>query len=107
MANIGKRLMGASVITATDGTVTDVDIDGLVRQLLLFDQYVLVSVRLQEFPHLLRHLGYAGLRDLLSASLLEVRCECVQIAQVGQSGLFGVPILPSYHYKFNVVCAPD
>ncbi len=107
MANIEKRLMGALAITAADGTVSGVDIDGLVRQLLLFDQYVLASVRLQEFPHLLGCLGFAGLRDLLNSRLLEVRCECIQIAQVGQSGLFGEPILPSYHYKFNVVDAHD
>jgi hypothetical protein len=107
MANIGKRLMGASAITATDGTVADVDIDGLVRRLLLFDKYVLVSVRLLEFPRLLKHLGYAGLRDLLSANLIEVRCECAQIAQVGQSGLAGDRILPPYTYKFNWIDAHD
>jgi hypothetical protein len=107
MANIGKRLMGASAITATDGTVADVDIDGIVRRLLLFDKYVLASVRLLEFPHLLRHLGYAGLRDLISANLIEVRCECAQIAQVGQSGLRGDKILPPYTYRFNWIDAHD
>jgi hypothetical protein len=107
MANIEKRLMGASAITATDGTIADVDIDGLVRRLLLFDKYVLVSVKLLEFPHLLKHLGYAGLRDLLSANLIEVRCECAQIAQVAQSGLAGNKILPPYTYKFNWIDAQD
>jgi hypothetical protein len=107
MANIGKRLMGASAITAADGTVADVDINGLVRRLLLFDKYVLVSVRLLEFPRLLSHLGYAGLRDLLSADLLEIRCECAQIGQVGQSGLAGAKVLPPYTYKFNWIDAHD
>ena len=84
---ITKRLIGCSAIDAAKGQVADVDMEGLVRRLLLFDQYVMVSVRLQEFPHLVRYLGYEGLRDLLFSRALEIRCEWFQLAQVAQSGL--------------------
>jgi hypothetical protein len=81
-----------------------VDIDGLVRRLLLFEKYVLVSIRLKEFPILARYLGYEGLRDLLSANLMEIRCECFQLTQ---SGIFGDPVLPPFWYQFHWINAND
>lgn len=105
--DISKRLMGASAICSPDGQVSDVDVDGLLQRLLLFDNYVLVSVRLQEFPHLVRHLGFAGLRDLMFGRLIEIRCECIQLAEMGQSGMFGSKIQPLYSYQFNWLDAHD
>jgi hypothetical protein len=101
---ISRRLIGGSAVLA-NGQVADVDIDGLICRLLLFDKYVLVSIRLQEFPILVRHLGFEGLIDLLAANLIEIRCECFQAVQVGQSGLFGDPILPPFFYRFNYIDA--
>ena len=100
---INRKLLGVSAELSQHGTVDDVDIVGLIRRLLLFDQYVLASVRLQEFPHLARHLGFAGLRDLLTAKIIQIRCECFQMTQTGQSGMFGDPILPQLSYKFHWV----
>jgi hypothetical protein len=104
---IARRLIGSSAICSPDGEVADVDIEGLVRRFLLFDKYILSSVRLKEFPILARQIGYERLRDLLTANLLEIRCECLQLAQVGQSGLFGDSILPLFNYKFNWLDAND
>lgn len=104
---INRRLIGVSAIMSPDGKVADVDIESLVRRLLLFDTYVLHSFRLQEFPVLARRLGYESLRDLLSAKLIEIRCECLQLAQTAQSGMFGDPILPSFHYQFHWIDAHD
>jgi hypothetical protein len=105
--DIRRRLIGASAVTSTEGTVTDVDIEGLVRRLLLFDKYILASVRLQEFPHIARYLGFEGLRELLAANIIEIRCECFQMTQVAQSGLFGDPVMPPFHYRFNWIDAHD
>jgi len=105
--DIGRRLIGVSAIVSPDGKVVDVDLESLVRRLLLFDTYVLHSIRLQEFPALARRLGYEPLRDLLSANLIEVRCECLQLSQTGQSAIFGDPILPSFHYQFHWIDAHD
>ena len=105
--DISRRLIGASAVLSAERKVTDVDIHGLVRRLLLFDKYVLVSVRLQEFPFLANHLGFTGLRDLLSAKLIEIRCECLQLSQTGQSGLLGDPVLPLFSYRFHWIDAHD
>ncbi len=106
-SNLGRRLIGNSARFSADGEVVGIDVPGLVRRLLLFDQYVLFSVRLEEFPYLASELGFEGLRSLLEARILEVRCECVQIAQVGQSGFFGDRILPHFSYKFNWIDSHD
>lgn len=108
MSNINRRLIGASAVLAPNNyEVTDVDLAGIVRRLLLFDKYVLVSVRLEEFPILAKHLGFAGLRDLLEANLIEIRHECLQLAQMGQAGMFGDAVLPPFTYKFNWIDATD
>jgi hypothetical protein len=104
---ISRRLIGASAIISPAGEVTGVDLDGLVRRLLLFDKYVLASARLSEFPLLAIRLGYGQLRDLLSSNLIDIRCECFQLAQIGQSGLFGDPVLPPFWYRFNWIDASD
>src|SRR6476660_5200994 len=97
--DISRRLIGVSAVQSPEGSVTDVDLESLVRRLILFDTYVLHSIRLKEFPLLARRLGYEGLRDLLSTNLIEIRCECLQLAQTSQSGIFGDPILPNFHYQ--------
>ena len=102
-----RRLMGFSAIASPAHTIIDVDTEGLIRRILLFDRYILVSARLQEFPHLVRHLGFHGLHDLLTANVMDVRHECFQVVSVGQSGLFGAPVLPPYTDKFNWIDTHD
>lgn len=48
--DISRRLIGVSAVFSEDGKVRDVDLESLVRRLILFDCYVLHSIRLQEFP---------------------------------------------------------
>jgi len=104
---INRRLIGASAVLSAERKVVDVDINGLVHRLLLFDRYVLVSVRLREFRILLRYLGYEGLRDLLASKLVEIRCECLQLVQTGQSGMLGDPVLPLFSYRFHWLDSHD
>jgi hypothetical protein len=96
-----NRLLGVSAISEPTGAVTGFDMSGLVRRLLLFDKYIVVSIRLLEFRHLAEHLGYERTRDLLGSGLIEIRNECVQMSEVGTSGLFGAPKQPPMHYQFN------
>ena len=98
---ITNRLLGVSAVMTPTGPVTGFDMGGLVRRLLLFDKYIIVSIRLQEFRYLIQHLGYARTRDLLDSGLIEIRNECVQMSDLGRSGLFGSPILPLMTYQFN------
>src|SRR5260370_42691377 len=103
--DLSRRLIGVSAVFSQDGKITDVDINGLVRRLLLFDKYILVTIRLQEFPFIARYLAYEALRDLLAADLIEIRCECLQLSQISQSVIFDNPILQSFSYKFNWIDA--
>ena len=80
---------------------------GLIRRLLLFDKYVLVSTRLEEFPHLVRHLGFEGLQELLAARLIEIRCECFQPGQTAQYNFAGFPTYPLFTYRFDWIDAHD
>jgi len=98
---ITKRLIGVSAVVSPQGQVVDVDVEALIRRLILFDTYILQSIRLQEFPFLARRLGYERLRDLLSANLIGIRCECLQLIQTAQSGIFGDPVLPNFRYQFH------
>jgi hypothetical protein len=100
-------LIGASAILSPQNQVIDVDLSGLVRRLLLFDKYIMMSVRLNEFPLLANRLGYEGLRDLLAAKLIEIRCECLQLGSMGQSGLFNIPPLPLFSYRLDWLDAAD
>lgn len=104
---ISRRLIGSSAILSTEHKVICVDLNGLVHRLLLFDKYVLASIRLQEFPLMLQQLGYERLQDLLASRLIEIRCECLQLAQTGQSGILGDPVLPPFSYKFHWLEAHD
>jgi hypothetical protein len=105
--DISRRLIGVSAVLSANQKVTDIDIGGLIRRLLLFDKYIMVSIRLQEFPLLVRYLGYQGLQDLLSAKLIEIRCECLQLSQTAQSGMFGDPVLPLFTYRFHWIDSHD
>jgi hypothetical protein len=104
---ISRRLMGASAVSSPTGEVIGVDVDGLIQRALLFEKYVLMSIRLKEFPILARQLGYEALRDLLSANLMEIRCDCFQLTQTAQSGLFGDPVLPAFSYQFHWIKSND
>lgn len=101
-----KRLIGRSAILSGP-SVSGADAEGLIRRVLLFDQYILSSVRLKEFPYLVSAFGYEGLRDLLDTNLVEIKCECLVVGQAGQTSLLTNPVLPLYSYKFVRVDTHD
>src|SRR5258708_38821477 len=47
-SEIDRRLIGISAMAAADGEVADVDIHGFISRLILFDKYLLSSIRLKE-----------------------------------------------------------
>jgi len=49
------------------------DISGLVCRLLLFETYILESIRLLEIPALVRLFGYGGFLELLESGVLEIK----------------------------------
>jgi hypothetical protein len=51
------------------------DVGALVRRLVLFERYTLLTHRMQEFATLVRAFGEGGLRDLLADGCLRVHCD--------------------------------
>ncbi|HEY1938809.1 MAG TPA: hypothetical protein VGJ33_12805 [Candidatus Angelobacter sp.] len=100
---INRRLLGSSAIAYQKPGERDIgvrlDIKGFVRRLLLFDTYILYSVRLKEIPELVRHFGYQGTLELLSSGAVEIRCECAQFGE----GQFSTPPYPRLTFQFHVV----
>jgi hypothetical protein len=77
--NIQRRIIGQSVVLGRNGQVSGVDVDALVHRLLLFDGYVLRTVRFKEVPFLIKAFGYDQTIELLKSGLIEIRCEVHQI----------------------------
>ncbi len=102
---ITRRLLGSSAIVSHSPDQKDIsltlDVNGFVRRLLLFDTYILYSVRLKEIPELVRHFGFQGTMDLLSSGALEIRCECAQYGE----GMVNTPPCPPLTYQFHVLDA--
>ena len=100
---ITRRLLGSSAVVSQEPSARDIsvrlDIESFVSRLLLFDTYVLYSVRLKEIPEMVRHFGYEGTLQLLSSGALEIRCECAQYAE----GAFGMPPCPPLTFQFHVI----
>ncbi len=57
-----------------------VDLGALVERLLLFDTYILDSVRLRELPHLVRAFGYDAVCELFASGAVQIRCDPTAIA---------------------------
>lgn len=108
MANldITRRLIGSSAIVSQEPGARDIsvqlDVEGLVRRLLLFDTYILYSARLKEIPEMVRHFGLEGTLTLLSSGALDIRCDCTQFAE----GQFNTPACPPLTLQFHVIKAP-
>ncbi len=98
-----RRFLGSSAIVFQEPGARDIgiklDVGGLVRRLLLFDTYILYSVRLKEVPDLVRHFGLDGTLVLLSSGALEIRCECAQFME----GQFKTPPAPPLTFQFHVI----
>ena len=85
--NIQRRILGSSVVVGRNGAIIGVDFEGLIDRFLLFDGYVMRTVRFKEVPHLLKGLGYDQTLELLISGLLEIRCEVMQIASEREAEL--------------------
>src|ERR1700752_414025 len=102
--DISRRVMAPLAVFQPDEYhLADVDADGLIRNLLLFDQFVLISVRLEEFPFLIRRLGYEAVKELMFRDLIEIRYEVFQLGEMGKMGFKGSGKRPLYSYWFNSI----
>lgn len=101
--DIKRRIFGSSAIVSQEPGASDImvrlDLQTLITRLLLFDTYVLHSVRLKEILEFVKHFGFEGTKALLASGALEIRCECAQFAE----GQFSTPPCPLFTFQFHVI----
>lgn len=80
-----------------------------LRQLILFDEIIVQSVRLKEFGPLIDLFGFKSVMSLLDSGAIRLRCEALTIGEAGQTkGLAareGKPPLPLNHFYFICIAA--
>ena len=107
---LARRLI-APVARVTGRSSVEVDLEAFVFRLLLFDHYVIASIRLLELPALLSAFSYDGLVRLLRSGAISIDCFPVHTGSLGPS-LFveEVPpgtIRPPFHYSLATVSLPN
>ncbi len=109
--DLRQRLIAPFATVSFPGEIVSVDLQAFVIRLILFDQYVVQSVRFQEFPELIRAFGFPAVRELLGSNAIKVRCETLTIAQVGQLTLMNERIrkgtLSFGSYSFSVMTSAN
>jgi len=112
--NLRSRLIdGCSRIIDNNRNIK-IDKGYIIENLLLFNQYILQSIRLKELPTLVELFGIDGLNYLFSSGALKIFCEALTIGQIGQIGQTSTlktrrqkGILPLGSYSFATVEAFD
>ena len=89
----------------------EVALGELLTRLLLFESHVIDSIRLQEFPELVRLIGVNSTLELLNSDALEISFFALSIGQVGQTSILDRRmkhgVLPLLSYSFDVVRMAD
>lgn len=82
--DLSRRLIGQCATTIPNSESVEFNYTALLQRLLLFDTYILQSIRLKELSHLLNIFGYDGLKTILDSKALQIHCDAVTVGQVGQ-----------------------
>ncbi len=80
-------------------------VPALLRRLLLFDTYILQTIRFTEFVPLVRILGVSHVTALLNSGSLQLELDPNQIVSSGQSGepVRNKPSLPLGSFAFSLI----
>ncbi|MTJ48635.1 hypothetical protein [Dolichospermum sp. UHCC 0259] len=107
--NIQNRLIAPCATPLLNSEDICFDLQSLVYRLLLFDTYILQSIRFQEIPYLVKTLGFDGTLLLLSSRVLRLQQDVSSIAQVGQAKIIrqSKRVLPLGSYSFSTVYAAN
>jgi hypothetical protein len=75
--DITRRLIGTSgILKESQPDIVGVDLDSIIRRLIMFDTYILKTIKLQEFPFLVAELGFSGTMQLLESPAFQIEGEC-------------------------------
>lgn len=109
--SLTQRLIGRCAILDSKNDLVTVDLTGLVRRLVLFDKFILESVRLKELPFLLNVFGYDGFIALIQCGDFTIHCDAFTIGQTGQAKVLKSRVkkglLPLCSYAFSTVRISD
>lgn len=109
--SLTQRLIGRCAILDSKNDLVKVDLTGFVRRLVLFDRFILESVRLKELPFLLNVFGYDGFTALIQSGAFTIHCDAFTIGQTGQLKVLQSRVkkglLPLCSYAFSTVRIPD
>ena len=104
--DLQTRLLGPAA-RVSQGKVTGAEIGDIVARLLLFETYILDSLRFREVPYLVSAFSVDGLRELITSGALQIRCEPLVVANAGQNSIRpdmrDRPPLPLGSYAFRIV----
>jgi hypothetical protein len=111
--SIRNRLLApCAALLPDEHDVVNVDIGALVRRLLLFDTYILQSLRFLETRALVETFDFDGLLVLLDSGALKVRCQAYTLGHFppgtgSEVNAFGHRLLPPLQFRPVVVTAAD
>jgi hypothetical protein len=83
--DIRERHFGPIVTCTTDGHVISVNLDALIKRILLFDHCYLESNLLREIPAMAKTFGYSGLMRLLEDPHFQIISDALTAGSVGQT----------------------
>jgi hypothetical protein len=88
-----------------------IDLGAIVTRLLLFERYVIDSVRLKEIAPLVNTVGIKAVEALLEAGCVEINCDARTVGQTGQLAVLEERqqrgVLPPRCYSFSLLSVSD
>jgi hypothetical protein len=83
--DIRERHFGRIASQIPDSADVEVDLDALIRRLILFDRCIIESIGLKEIPALIALFGAEGFVELMDSGSIEIVCDVLTAGQVGQT----------------------
>jgi hypothetical protein len=110
--DLQSRLISPCARLAPENRQAIPDVAAIFRRLILFDTYIVQTIRFKEFVPLARTLGIDNVLKLLDSGALQLELDPTQIIQVGQMSdgptfSTGAPPLPLLSYRFTFLRAAN
>lgn len=108
-SDLQSRLISPCLVE--DGTNVTPNVPALFKRLLLFETYILQTVRFREFIPLVHTIGTQNVLALLNSGAMQLELDPTQIVNIGQlpdgpTYSRGKPVLPLLSYAFSLLKVP-
>lgn len=104
---IQSRLIGHCTDKVVEQNLIQLDVNSLVQRLILFDTFILKSVRLRDLPSLLSIFGYGGLTNLLKTGALQLECGHLTSGEIRSTSSHPTEPLPLGSFSFTIASPGD